>query len=84
MFLLPDPCEDKQCFFNSLCVVDSNYKPSCQCPKCPRATKPVCGSDGKTYVNECELRKQSCTTKTNIRVLHQGKCGKFIGCYQTI
>jgi coxsackievirus/adenovirus receptor len=59
-------------------VVDSDYRASCQCPKCPRTTKRVCGSDGKTYVNECELRKQSCTTKTNIRVLHQGKCSKFI------
>jgi hypothetical protein len=73
-----DPCEDVRCSFNSLCVVDSNYRASCQCPKCPPTTKPVCGSDGKTYVNECELRKQSCTTKTNIRVLHEGKCSKFI------
>jgi hypothetical protein len=73
-----DPCEDVRCSFNSLCVVDSNYRASCQCPKCPPATKHVCGSDGKTYVNECELRKQSCTTKTNITVLHQGKCSKFI------
>ena len=75
-----DPCENKQCSFNSLCVVDSDYRASCQCPKCPPTTKPVCGSDGQTYVNECELRKQSCTTKTNIRVLHQGKCSKFIEC----
>ena len=65
-------------------MVDSNYRASCQCPKCPPATKPVCGSDGKTYVNECELRKQSCTTRTNIRVLHEGKCSKLIGCYQAI
>ena len=59
-------------------MVNSNYKASCQCPKCPPETKHVCGNDGKTYVNECELRKQSCTTKTNIGVLHPGKCGKFL------
>ena len=72
-----DPCEDKICSFNSLCVVNNNYKASCQCPKCPPTTKHVCGSDGETYVNECELRKQSCTTKTNIIIFHQGKCGKL-------
>jgi coxsackievirus/adenovirus receptor len=77
VFLI-DPCEDKQCSFNALCVVNNNYKASCQCPKCPPTTKPVCGTDGKNYVNECELRKQSCTTKTNIRVLHQGKCGACV------
>ena len=71
-----DPCEDIRCSFNSLCVVDSNYKASCQCPKCPSTTKHVCGTDGRTYINECEVRKQSCTTKTNIRVLHPGKCSK--------
>ena len=60
-----------------MCVVDSNYKASCQCPKCPPTTKRVCGTDGRTYMNECELRKQSCTTKTNIRVLHPGKCSKY-------
>ena len=59
-------------------MVDSNHKASCQCPKCPPTTKPVCGSDGQTYVNECELRRQSCTTKTNIRVLHDGKCSTFV------
>ena len=73
----PDPCEGITCSFNSFCVVDSNYKASCQCPKCPPTTKHVCGTDGRTYINECELRKQSCTTKTNIRVLHPGKCSKY-------
>ena len=76
---ISDPCEEKKCSFNALCVVNRNYKASCRCPKCPPATKPVCGSDGETYINECELRKQSCTTKTSIKVLYQGKCGEFYG-----
>ena len=73
-----DPCEDVKCSFNSRCVVNSNYKTSCQCPKCPPTTKRVCASDGRTYINECEMKKESCTTKTNIRVLHPGKCSKYI------
>ena len=74
-----DPCEDIQCSFHAQCVVNSNYKPSCKCPKCPPTARHVCGSDGKTYVNECELRKRSCTTKTSIRVIHQGTCNPCKG-----
>ena len=76
MFL--DPCEDMTCSFNAICVVNSNYKASCRCPKCPPTTRHVCGGNGETYVNECELRKQSCRTKTNIEILHEGKCGKAL------
>ena len=76
-FVSLDPCEDMTCSFNAICVVDRNFRASCQCPKCPPTRKQVCGSDGNTYVNECELRKQSCTTKTNITILHGGECGKL-------
>ena len=58
-------------------MVDKNFRASCQCPKCRLTEKHVCGTDGKTYINECELKKKSCTTKTNIKVLHNGKCSKL-------
>ena len=34
---------------------------SLPCPKyCARSIDPVCGSDGKIYKNDCELRKVNC------------------------
>ncbi len=36
---------------------------------CPRQGPPVCGCDGKTYANECEL------LKAGVRPLRKGACG---------
>lgn len=37
---------------------------------------PVCGSDGKTYDNECTLKVADCKSSENITVKHAGPCGK--------
>ena len=42
--------------------------------KCPSEVQHVCGCDGKTYLNQCELEKQNCIDKTNIDIRHNGKC----------
>ncbi|XP_066506053.1 trypsin inhibitor ClTI-1-like [Hoplias malabaricus] len=43
-------------------------------PGCPRDYNPVCGSDGKTYTNECELCVEILETGTQIYVAHEGPC----------
>ena len=43
--------------------------------KCTREFKQVCGSDGKTYNNECLLNRAKCTKRLFIKVAHQGACG---------
>merc|ERR1712131_91375 len=47
------------------------YGPVALCVKrCSRIFQPICGSDGVTYSNACELEKQNCLTGT----IHHKKC----------
>lgn len=41
---------------------------------CPRTQgKPVCGSDGRSYENSCELQRARCKDKT-LTLSHRGRC----------
>merc|ERR1711990_398450 len=43
---------------------------------CPLNYDPVCGSNGKTYSNECALEVENCQKKSRISVLKRGRCGQ--------
>ncbi|XP_072222987.1 agrin isoform X2 [Leuresthes tenuis] len=52
----------------------------CECPQCSdEGYSPVCGSDGNTYDNECELRRFSCMREKRIDVAKPGSCDEDCG-----
>jgi len=47
----------------------------CVCAtQCPLHWKPVCGSDGVSYDNHCNLHKAACDSNKHISPLHSGFC----------
>ena len=47
----------------------------CVCiQRCQDVDQPVCGSDGLSYVNSCELQRQACMLSSDLEVVHSGIC----------
>merc|ERR1719259_688010 len=53
--------------------LNTDCKEECMCN---RAYSPVCGTDGKTYGNECVMECESCKQGTDVTVASQGECPK--------
>ncbi|XP_051790206.1 trypsin inhibitor ClTI-1-like [Erpetoichthys calabaricus] len=52
-------------------------KPECSSyplPACPRMYIPVCGTDGETYGNECELCVDNMRRKDQVYILNYDEC----------
>ncbi|NWZ86949.1 AGRIN protein, partial [Poecile atricapillus] len=72
----PRSCEELSCDFGASCVEVNGFA-HCECPSplCSEAnmTK-VCGSDGVTYGDQCQLQTIACRQGQHITVKHLGQC----------
>lgn len=78
-FVLPEEvCGPISCRPGRECRAgDPGGEPHCDCiQRCPDNWKPVCGSDGTSYDNHCELHRAACITGSPISPLHSGFCRK--------
>lgn len=84
---LKDPCVEKKCHFGAQCQPSLDGRTAeCICPeKCATygdsRSRPVCGTDGKDYLNVCELRRSSCLEMREIEVRYKGHCGMLYSDY---
>ena len=55
----------------------------CSCQECSSVfdSVKVCGSDRNIYQNECELKYESCRTKTLITIIDKGQCGEYLALF---
>ena len=73
--IFADPCEEISCPAPQVCQLDGERRPVCRCNEmCSMDFNPVCGSDGKTYSNECVMRQEACRARRELRVIYRGKC----------
>ena len=73
-----NPCKLLSCGPGEECRTSKQGISECACAEssCARVVRPVCASDRRTYVNECEMRRRACQTGADLTVRYVGTCGE--------
>lgn len=73
-----DPCDISLCSHpRHFCMVVDGMA-TCVCQQaCPLILLPVCGSDGQSYPNNCNLQVEACMTGKDLTVVSMGECGNY-------
>ena len=73
-----DPgCDELDCKYYSYCLVPPSGIATCTCPDrnaCGDSKNRVCGTDGLSYDNICQLTAAACERYHEVRVRHGGLC----------
>ena len=70
-------CNLLSCSLGQECAIDKQGITSCVCPDyCEPIVRPVCASDGITYNNLCEMKRQACKARVKLTPSYIGTCGK--------
>ena len=55
----------------------SETRAECVCPdRCPEEGPKACGSDGKLYDSECQLKKEACDSNMDTMSVGHEECGE--------
>ncbi|CAN0089022.1 follistatin-A-like isoform X1 [Lampetra fluviatilis] len=73
-----ESCEGVECAPGKRCRMNRRNRPRCVCaPDCREAHRgPVCGSDGRSYRDECAVLRARCRAQPSLSVQYNGSCRK--------
>ena len=78
LLFLVGACRYTECAHYAQCVTQRDGTALCVCSElCSLSFHPVCGSNSRTYWNECFLRREACFMQHNTSVMSEGACSKL-------